>query len=279
MSATRDPQTWRVMYMPVASGPKNMAIDEAILASVAEGLQPPTLRFYGWDPACLSLGYGQRSRDADFDALAQRGWQPVRRPTGGRAILHTDELTYAVVSRLDNDRLSGGVLETYRQIAAALVHGLELLATPVITRAVHELPAGANETGPVCFEVPSNWEITVDNKKLVGSAQKRTSRALLQHGTIPLKGDLGRITDVLTYASEAERHGARSSLLAHACTLAQATGRQIGWRDAAEAVAAGFEAKLDITLTLAQLSRAEHDRAALLEEKNYGQERWTHRRP
>jgi len=80
--------TWRLIITPPAAGAWNMAIDEAILEATGTGSAPPTLRLYGWDPACLSLGYAQPIADADLDRLALAGWDLVRRPTGGRAILH-----------------------------------------------------------------------------------------------------------------------------------------------------------------------------------------------
>src|SRR2546423_5590703 len=91
-----DDRTWRLVVHSACDGATNMAIDEAILESVGAGHAPPTLRFYSWQPACLSLGYAQHIRDADLDRLRANGWGLVRRPTGGRAILHTDELTYSI---------------------------------------------------------------------------------------------------------------------------------------------------------------------------------------
>ena len=91
-----------------------MAIDEAILEAAGHGEVPPTLRLYSWQPACLSLGYAQPFADADQAALERFGWQIVRRPTGGRAILHTDELTYSVSGPQSEPRLAGSVLESYR---------------------------------------------------------------------------------------------------------------------------------------------------------------------
>ena len=98
---------WRILRTPPANGAWNMAVDEAILETVRQHAALPTLRLYAWQPACLSLGYAQPFADANLDALAQNGWQIVRRPTGGRAILHTDELTYSVIAPLDEPRVGG----------------------------------------------------------------------------------------------------------------------------------------------------------------------------
>ncbi len=154
------PQTWRVIYSPPASGAWNMAVDEAILEGVANGKSPPTLRLYAWDPPCLSLGYAQPISDVDLQALKSHGWQLVRRPTGGRAILHTDELTYSIIGRQDDPRLAGSVVESYQRLSQALLRALQSLGIPAIAEANPALPAGSDPKGPVCFEVPSTYEIT-----------------------------------------------------------------------------------------------------------------------
>ena len=92
------PGTWRLLLSEPLSGPENMALDEALLENVGRGMAAPTLRLYAWRPPCLSLGYAQPVGDVDQTALAEHQWDVVRRPTGGRAILHTDELTYAVIA-------------------------------------------------------------------------------------------------------------------------------------------------------------------------------------
>lgn len=100
--------TWRLVLTEPTDGPMNMATDQAIMEAVAEGRVPPTLRFFAWQPPCLSLGYTQPIADVDREQLAVRGWDLVRRMTGGRAILHTDELTYSVTVRADDPIVAGG---------------------------------------------------------------------------------------------------------------------------------------------------------------------------
>src|SRR5260221_14259042 len=106
------PATWRLVHSPLADGAANMAIDEAILRAVAAGQAPPTLRFFGWTPPCLSLGYAQPAAEVDAERLNQLGYGLVRRPTGGRAILHTHELTYSVIAPMDEPRVRGGGVES-----------------------------------------------------------------------------------------------------------------------------------------------------------------------
>ena len=122
-----EPDDWRLLPYSVADGRMNMAIDEAIAEAVAAGESGPTLRFYGWTPACLSLGFRQPWDDIDLDQLEEQGWDWVRRPTGGRAILHTDELTYVVVAPDSEPRMAGGVRPSYKRLSLALQVGLKRL--------------------------------------------------------------------------------------------------------------------------------------------------------
>ena len=184
--------TWRLLNTQHLDGATNMAIDEAISRAVKADLVPPTLRFFGWQPACLSLGQAQPGGDVDQAACRSAGVDVVRRPTGGRAILHTDELTYSVIAPEREPRVAGTIVESYKRLSEGLLNGLMLIGVP--TRQVERPDERDRDQGPVCFEVPSNYEIVFDGKKLVGSAQMRKAGVVLQHGTIPLHGDIARIS-------------------------------------------------------------------------------------
>jgi len=259
-----------------------MAVDEAILEAVGLNKAPATLRLYAWEPPCLSLGYAQPATDVYHNALVSRGWGLVRRPTGGRAILHTDELTYAVIAPHSEPRLAGGVLESYQRISVALLHALHLLGIPAEARAT-PLPIGLNgeednpSKGPVCFEAPSNYEITVNGKKLVGSAQARRKEGILQHGSLPLHGDLRRITLALTFPSPKERKAAAKRLLERATTVKYIFGRVIRWEEAAQAFIQAFKETLTLNLSSTDLSPAELSRASELVQEKYANPLWTER--
>lgn len=269
-------QAWRLILDGAASGPWNMAVDEAILEHAGRGQSRPTLRLYAWTPACLSLGYSQRFADVDTDQLAEHGWQVVRRPTGGKAILHTDELTYSVTGPADNEILAGGVLESYNRLAKALLAGAASLGLPVQVQE-HVPGTGITESGPVCFEVPSAYEITVDGKKLIGSAQSRRREGVLQHGSLPLYGDLTRITQALVFTDEATREDAARRVLARATTVETALGRVIGWETAAQALVSAFQVELGISFTDGELSASETERARELLLQKYQHEDWNKR--
>jgi lipoyl(octanoyl) transferase len=270
--------TWRLLVHPArggAHGAWNMAVDEAILEHIVRGESLPTLRLYAWEPACLSLGHAQPFADVDRARLQERGWDVVRRATGGRAILHTDELTYSVTGAAHEPVLAGGVLESYNRLAQALLVALKDLGLPV------EMKEGRTEANaapnPVCFEVPSTYEITVSGKKLIGSAQARKKEGVLQHGSLPLRGDLTRICQALVFADEAARAGAAARLLQRATTVESALGRALSWEMAAEAFSRAFEARLGICFERGELSASERQRAEDLVKEKYAHPSWTER--
>ncbi len=269
---SREP--WRLLLQPEpAQGAWNMAADEAILEACGSGKSLPTLRIYAWEPACLSLGYAQPVSDVDMERLRTRGWDLVRRPTGGRAVLHTDEVTYSVIAPPDEPRVAGTVLEAYNRLAAALVDALRLLSLPV---QVQERAGTASKIpNPVCFEVPSTYEITVGGKKLVGSAQARRKEGVLQHGSLPLTGDLTRILQALVYPDDAARERAAVRLLEHATTVEAAIGRIVSWDEAARAYVAAFGSVLDLDLEPGALTPEEKVRTEELARTKYAHPDWT----
>lgn len=271
--------TWRLLRTPPLAGPLNMAVDEAILLAIAENQSPPTLRFFAWEPACLSLGYAQPVSDVDTARLAERGWDLVRRPTGGRAILHTDELTYSVLAPMDEPRVLGGVIESYRQLSHGLLRGLEILGLNANAEKKEKSLNGpmAQSPNPVCFEVPSDYEITANGHKLLGSAQVRKKGVVLQHGTLPLVGDIARICEALVFESEVERESAKERVRARATTLEAVLGAAPTWSEAAQALQNGFSHALNLNFELGELSPLEHAHTQRLLEEKYAAQVWNER--
>ncbi len=267
--------TWRLLITPPARGAWNMALDESILEHIGRGESSPTLRLYAWDPACLSLGYAQSFDDVDTVRLKQHGWDVVRRATGGRAILHTDEITYSVIAPNDEPRIRGTVLESYNRLAQALLLAVKELDLRV------EMKEGKAENGstpnPVCFEVPSTYEITVDGKKLIGSAQARKREGVLQHGSLPLTGDLTRICQVLKFENQSARKDASQRLLTRAATVESSLGREVSWETAAQAFMHAFESQLGLRLQKGELSPSESERADELVKDKYDHPSWMER--
>ena len=268
--------TWRLLVTSPARGTWNMAVDEAILEHIGHGESFPTLRLYGWEPACLSLGHAQPFADVDTARLKEHGWDVVRRATGGRAILHTDELTYSVIGSAAEPVLAGGVLESYNRLAQALSLAVKNLGLLV---AMKELMNAGNmtSTNPICFEVPSTYEITVAGKKLIGSAQARKKEGVLQHGSLPLTGDLTRICQALVFENESARQKASKRLLARATTVESALGRAVNWESAAQAFIHAFEMQLGLCFERGELSESESRRAEELVREKYSHPSWTER--
>jgi len=267
--------SWRLIITPPARGAWNMALDESILEHIGRGESIPTLRLYAWTPACLSLGHAQPFADVDMARIKQHGWEVVRRATGGRAILHTDELTYSVIAPLNEPRVEGSILESYNRLAQALLLAVKSLEIPV------EIKEGkADESGkqnPVCFEVPSTYEITVNGKKLIGSAQARKKEGVLQHGSLPLTGDLTRICQALKFENDFARENASQRLLERATTVESALGREVSWEMAAQAFIQAFEAQLGLSLERRELSESESKRTDELVKEKYDHPSWTER--
>jgi lipoate-protein ligase A len=259
-----------------------MAVDEAILEAVGQEESSPTLRLYAWEPACLSLGYAQPISDAYTSELAARGWDLVRRPTGGRAILHIDELTYSVIGPQDEPRLAGSVLESYQRLSSALLEALRRLGIPAQTppqksTVVQDDHISFGDQNPVCFETPSHYEIMVQGKKVIGSAQARRKGGVLQHGSLPLYGDLTRIIQVLAFPNSIERAQAALRLSERAATVEQILGRAIDWQSASQAFIVAFQQALDLDLQAGALTHQELAHAAQLEQEKYASPVWTGR--
>lgn len=274
-SETYERAAWRVLYTGLQDGATNMAVDEAILEAVNAGSSLPTLRFYGWNPACLSLGYGQEWDVADLEACAAHGWDVVRRPTGGRAILHVDELTYSVAAPETEPRVQGGILESYKRLSEALLAGLQLMGLEPTRAKPYYSDQGP--LGPACFDGPSNYEITMGQMKLLGSAQARRRGMVLQHGTLPLYGDITRIAEALAFDAPGQRTATRLRLHYRATTVLQSLGRRVEIEEAAKFMRAGFARQLNLELVESELSTAEVSRAAEIRAEKFANEAWTKR--
>jgi lipoate-protein ligase A len=269
------PSAWRLIVDGEADGATNMALDEAIVASVVEGASPPTLRFYAWSPPCLSLGRSQSIFDVDLVACHVAGVDLVRRPSGGRAILHTDELTYSVALQQTDPLAAGGILESYRRLSEGLLAALHRLGVPAV-QAVAEHKQGEDRSA-VCFETPSHYEITVGGRKLVGSAQWRARDGVLQHGSLPLHGDITRILAYLALSGP-EREAQRQALRSRATTIQESLGRPVSFAQVCAALAEGFSQALGLSLERGELTASERVLADQLWRDRYAEPGWTGRR-
>ncbi len=271
--ATRKP-TWRLIRSGFADGFENMAIDEALMLSCAEGASPPTLRLYGWRPPGVSLGYFQPvDGQIDQEECARRGYTVVRRPTGGRAILHDDEVTYSVSVRQAD--LPGGakLLSSYREISRGIEAALRRVGVAA-SPAAGETKSGSQVPPAACFARAARSDMTVDGRKIVGSAQARRHGAILQHGSIPLRVHVADVAAVMAPDSRA-----KAALGEAAVSVSDAAGRQVSFEELCEALIAGFEQGLGVTLVPGNLTDEERTVAARLCATKYGTDAWNLERP
>lgn len=250
-----------------------MAIDEALLESCARGAGGfPCLRLYAFEPPCLSLGFSQaHAGAADLQFCRSDGIDLVRRPTGGRAVLHEIELTYAVVGRQDAPPFRGGVLAVYRSVARALVAGFRRLG---VEAAVSEEATsdGSPRTGTICFAEPARHEIAAGASKIAGSAIARRRGAFLQHGSIPIRLHLERLVAATGHLG---RGGAEAP---PAKGLDQILGRRIEAGELAGSLVEGFEEALGARMAPGELSAEERLLSERLRADRYLTATWTFRR-
>ncbi|MEI6043292.1 MAG: lipoate--protein ligase family protein [Chloroflexota bacterium] len=273
-------KSWHLIRSGRQNGAYNMALDEALLQNYAHSLEKgeepaPTLRFYGWQPPCLTLGYAQRAeREVDFEGCARLGVDWVRRPTGGRAILHDwGELTYSLTALVHNPFLQGGILDSYRQISGALVEGLRRLGVDAET-AGREVRGEESATTAACFDAPSAYEITFGGRKLIGSAQARRSGALLQQGTILLTVDVPRLFTVLKPPPRQTKEAAIAQVTARLTSIEEARHRSVSFEEAESAFAAAFAAHFQVALVEDSVRPAEEALTAQLLQEKYANPAW-----
>lgn len=253
----RDP--WRLLVDAALPGAVNMARDVAMLEAAADGTGLPSLRLYGWNPPCLSLGRHQGVEAADLEFCRAEGIDVVRRPTGGRALLHHLELTYALAAPLGAGPLPRGLQEAYRAICGALVAALRSLGVAAeLTPGEVNLELPSPRSPVPCFEAPAGGEVVVGGRKLVGSAMRAHGGAVLQHGAVLLDWD-GRLqAGALGLADDC-------ALRPRVTTLAAELGRAAAPGELEAAICGAFAAAFAIDLERGALTPAERTRTAELE--------------
>lgn len=219
-----------------------MAIDKSLLNGVSDGTSPETVRVYGWKPPAVSIGYSQAvEKELDLEAIRAACVDVVRRPTGGRAVYHSGELTYSVAGRAGAWPLGRTISEAYGAIAQALLAGLAGMG---IEASLAPASAGTDGRGPgpspPCFVSSGRFEIVVDGRKLIGSAQRRSKGGVLQHGSLLVDSTHERLADFLLVGSEREREALRRLLSDMTTDLSVLLGGHVGFERVAYAIRSGF---------------------------------------
>lgn len=250
---------WRLIVNPSADGEWNMGVDRALLDCAARDAAAPVLRLYGWSRPTLSIGYAQKPEtDLNLAFLENEKIPFVRRPTGGRAILHWDELTYAVTIP-SHSGFFGSLSEMYATVTVPLRDALARLGLP--------LDADGRTAGvrgnPCCLATRLGHEISINGKKIVGSAQRRLKTAALQHGSIVLSMDAERYAACLNFTDEAKR-AASLALLGGVNDFAP---RPVTRDELATAIVESFIKTLGIEFTPSALTEEEMGMARVFAEK------------
>ncbi len=271
------PKRWRFLNSGSGNAFFNMAVDEAVAREVASGSSVPTVRVFGWSPPAVSFGYAQRvAREVDLEKCRRMGVGVVRRPSGGRAVLHWNELTYSVLCPEEDPILGGSIQDSYRKISLCLVDGLRSLGLEVEFepgRQASVSPRGKTLTAP-CFSSTSQYEVTLRGRKMIGSAQRRLEGALLQHGSLLMGPQHKRIVDLLPAGREAFRDRFAIELDAHTISLEEAAGRIYAFDEVAEAIRGGFLGTMAGALEDGGLSPEERSLADDLMLGKYAADAW-----
>lgn len=262
---------WRLLDSGRQAASYNMAVDEMLLASVTRG-DAPVLRFYQWERPTVSIGYAQEpAKHLNLEACQARGIPWIRRPTGGRAVLHDQELTYAVVVPEGVDGVPSGVTASYRFFSECLVRGLAHLG---VSASVSPGGHARGHASAACFDSPSWYELVVDGRKLVGSAQTRRGPVILQHGSVLLDYDPKLLAEVLRWDCSSSEKARERLLRSRATSLAEILPRVPSYRALIAAFKQGFAETLGAIFEPVSLSAADTAAVKRLQEAKYAAASW-----
>ncbi|MEW6418465.1 MAG: biotin/lipoate A/B protein ligase family protein [Nitrospirota bacterium] len=263
---------WRFIDSGSCSAAYNMAVDEAIATAVRKDKSPPTLRLYGWNIPYVSIGCFQKISDIDIEYCTERHIMVVRRPTGGRAILHNHELTYSFSTKTIQGLFSKGLIDSYKKISMALGSALSKIGLSPELKLLREArnpSATRHSRSPLCFQSTSFGEITINNKKVVGSAQKRWTDCLLQQGSIPFTINKDELARIFRLESTQEVKGAIG--------LKDIFPR-LNTNDLKNTIRISFEETFDTRLISSSPSQGELSLAQELEAQKYLSYQWNFKR-
>ncbi len=275
-------EVWRFIDSGNGSPAFNMALDEALLNWHSEGKIPPIIRFYGWNPPTLSIGYFQNVvKEIDLDSVKKHGLGFVRRPTGGRGVLHEHELTYSVIVSEEHPEMPKTVTEAYRVISEGILKGFQHLGLEAyfaVPKTKEERDALKAPHSAVCFDAPSWYELVVEGRKVAGSAQTRQKGVILQHGSILLDLDEDKLFSLFKYPNERVKERMKKAFKNKAVAINEISQRRITLEEAKEAFYKGFSDGLNIELEPYVLTAEELDYVNKIAEERYENDEWNFKR-
>ena len=266
-------ENWRVLPFQIFNAFENMATDEALFRVLQERGGPPTLRFYGWERSALSIGYFQNTAtEINLNYCRRHGMDVVRRPTGGKTVLHDCELTYAVISKEGLPFFSGSLVENYKAVCSCLIRAFFELGIDV-SMAKECRQEGKKEMGAICFAFPAPFELLSRGRKICGSAQVRSRGCFLQHGSILLDFDAEKNCRFILPSEE--RQADRCGFLRETVTSIHGeTGEMMMPERFSGIVQRAFEVSWNIHFVAGGLTPEEEDLKNRLLEKKYRNPAW-----
>lgn len=275
-------EVWRFIDSGNHSAAFNMALDEALLDWNSEGKIPPVIRFYGWEPATLSIGYFQKvEKEINMDMVKQHGLGFVRRPTGGRGVLHEHELTYSVIVSEEHPDMPKTVTEAYRVISEGILkgfHNLGMDAYFAVPKTEADRESLKNPRSAVCFDATSWYELVVEGRKVAGSAQTRQKGVILQHGSILLDLDEDKLFSLFKYPNERVKERMQKAFKSKAVAINEIAKENVTIEMAKKAFKAGFEEGLDIELEPYELTEEELAYVHKIAKERYESDEWNFKR-
>jgi lipoate---protein ligase len=252
-------EQWRLLQTGYSDAFSNMAIDKAILVGSSQGKVPPTVRFYGWTPPAISIGYFQSLvEEIDINACGRLGVDYVRRITGGGAVFHDKELTYSIVVPEDHPVIPKNILKSYGRICGAVMKGLQ-------------------QMGITSEYAPIN-DIMTNGRKISGNAQTRKLGTLLQHGTILLDVDVDTMFTLLKVPNEKIKDKLIADVKQRVTSIHHCLGKEVSFKHVADAMRSGFEEEFHIELIDGKLTHEERDIAKQFEKESFSTKEWNQRR-
>jgi len=279
---------WRLIKDSYHNGFINMAVDEAIMIAHKNGLVPPTIRFYQWSPPAVSLGYFQDlKKEINVKVCQDIGIDIVRRPTGGKAVLHDQELTYSFIIKENDPLVNNSILETYKKISGGIIRGLSYLGikaelVPLRGKLENHLLGRSDKARihhldfkSICFSIPSQYEVQVEGKKMVGSAQVRKGGVVLQHGSLLIKLEKDKLFSVFNFPSVQIREKLKSKF--KATSLEEILKRKIDFSELSNILPRGFEEEFGVRLVESKLTEPEEKIFQDLLENKYLTYEWNYK--
>jgi lipoate-protein ligase A len=252
-------EQWRMLDTGVHSAFANMAIDRAILVANSQGKVPPTVRFYGWSPPAISLGYFQSvAEEIDIDVCERLGVDYVRRITGGGAVFHEKELTYSIVVPESHPEVPKNIMNSYGRICGAVMKGLAQLGIE-------------SEYAPIN-------DILTGGRKISGNAQTRKLGTVLQHGTVLMDVDVDKMFSLLKVPNEKIKDKLIADVKLRVTSIKHLLGGEVRFKEVAKAMKIGFEEEFHVELIEGALSTGEVVLAKKFEKECFSTMEWNQRR-